>query len=72
MTLDEVMAAEQLTILEPFSGYTKCGKPTGKYYDSSDNPDKPRIMVEVKDGWFSTKFVPLILLEEIKTYQKGK
>lgn len=70
MTLEEALKAKphNLLQLEPFVGFKKCGKLTGRYYYNcvTDKETESDIKVEVKKGWFSTEWVNLINLKEIK------
>lgn len=68
MTLTEALKAKHLLSLEPFAGWKPCGKLTGRYfYDTATGIEDERyIKVEIRTGWFSTEWVSLLLLQEIK------
>lgn len=71
MTLQEAINAKHLRRLELGSGYIECGKLTGRYfYETLGEVEKESdIKVEIKTGWFSTKWVHLIHLKEVKEYR---
>lgn len=70
MTLDEAMKAKALFRLEPFSGFKRCGKLTGRYFYETvlSNEKEEDIKVEIKCGLFGLgrTWVRLSLLKEVK------
>lgn len=63
MTIDEAFNAEHVC-------YWEYGKPvmcklTGRYVAT-----KSLTHVEIRDGWFSTKWVNLIILDDVKRWKK--
>lgn len=68
MTLEEALSAKKLMKLTPYRGYSPCGTLTGRYFyeTATDEEKETDIKVEVKNGWFSTEWVYLIHLKEVK------
>ena len=68
MTLQEAMNAKHLIYLEPYCGFKPCRGLTGRYYydTATDSEKEQDIKVEVRIGWFTKKWIHLMMLKEIK------
>lgn len=70
MNLDEALKYNEFFLLEPFKGFKKVGKLTGKYsYRGVFKDGEGQLFVEVKTGLFSKVWVDIDLLRPIKQYK---
>lgn len=73
MTLEELakIPYNRLLLLERFTGWVKSYGWTGRYYYEGilDNENEKYLVVEIRTGVFTKKFINISLLREIKEYQ---
>lgn len=67
MNLDQALKYNEFFLLEPFKGFKKVGKLTGKYsYRGVFKDGEGQLFVEVKTGLFKTEWVNIDLLRPIE------